>query len=69
MSESPVVVGAILSLLLELVDDLADLDPCSFDHHGNCQAHGWTRSDRQCPHRRAQALLVFAEDTGLPVGL
>jgi hypothetical protein len=37
-----------------LVAELADPDPCHYDHHDLCQAH---RLDpRPCPHERANAL-------------
>lgn len=39
-----------------LVQGMADPDPCYFDHHGYCQAHGWTATSPACPHGRAQAL-------------
>lgn len=45
-----------LKPLTELVKDLTDPDPCRFDHHGYCQAHGWTATDPACPHGRAHAL-------------
>lgn len=44
--------------LVELIRDLADPDPCWFDHHGYCQAHGWTKTEPTCAHGRAQALLA-----------
>jgi hypothetical protein len=38
--------------LRALVDELADPDPCQYDHHDLCQAH---RLDpRPCPHERAK---------------
>ncbi|HEY3480300.1 MAG TPA: hypothetical protein VGL02_15485 [Streptomyces sp.] len=45
-----------LDQLEGLVKDLADPDPCYFDHHGYCQAHGWTDTDPKCPDGRAQQL-------------
>lgn len=45
--------------LRALVDDLRGPDPCWYDHHGHCQAHGWTKTDPTCPHARAAEL--FAE--------
>lgn len=39
-----------------IVRDLTDPDECTFDHHGNCQAHGWTQTDPKCPHARAKEL-------------
>jgi hypothetical protein len=44
------------STLKDLVKDLADPDPCHFDHHGYCQAHGWFDTDPACADGRAQAL-------------
>ncbi len=43
--------------LLDLVRDFVDPDPCSFDHHGYCQAHGWTGTTPRCPHARAKEML------------
>lgn len=40
-----------------LVRDFIDPDPCSFDHHGYCQTHGWFDTDPACPHGRAKRLL------------
>lgn len=40
-----------------LLEDLADPDPCWYDHHGYCQAHGWLQTDPKCPHLRAKELL------------
>lgn len=45
---------------LDLVRDLASANfahPCSFDHHGYCQEHGWLETDPSCPIPRARALL------------
>ena len=47
-----------ISLLGEHVDD----EPCWFDHHGYCQAHGWLTDEDRCPHARGReflALFVF----------
>ena len=33
-----------------MVEALRDSDPCEFDHHGYCQAHGWMTTDKPCPH-------------------
>jgi hypothetical protein len=40
-----------------LLEDLADPDPCQYDHHGYCQAHGWLQIEPRCPHLRAKELL------------
>jgi hypothetical protein len=45
--------------LLALVRDFLDPDPCSFDHHGYCQAHGHLGGEpMSCPHGRARKLLA-----------
>lgn len=54
--------GALLAerdRLADLVRDLADPDPCSFDHHGGCQAHGYLdlKPGEKCPHAEAKELL------------
>lgn len=41
-----------------LIRDLADPDPCWFDHHGYCQAHGWMDTEPPCADGRAQKLLA-----------
>lgn len=48
---------------LRMVLALTGTGPCGFDHHGNCQEHGWL--DGHCPKVRAEALLAGAirEDT------
>ena len=40
-----------------LLADLIDPDPCTFDHHGYCQAHGWLTDESRCPHLRAKELM------------
>lgn len=50
--------------LAALVRDLAYTDPCEHDHHGHCQAHGWTDDDRPCPHARARDVLAAQEAGG-----
>ncbi|MER7801211.1 hypothetical protein ABTX71_12860 [Streptomyces parvulus] len=48
--------------LLELVRDFLDPDPCTFDHHGYCQAHGYLGGEpMSCPHGRAKELLAELE--------
>ncbi|MER5213674.1 hypothetical protein ABT063_24660 [Streptomyces sp. NPDC002838] len=46
--------------LAALVRDFLDPDPCSFDHHGYCQAHaaGFGGEPMSCPHGRARKLLT-----------
>lgn len=42
-----------------LVRDFLDPDPCSFDHHGYCQAHGHLGGEpMSCPHGRARKMLA-----------
>lgn len=45
---------------LELIKDLVDEGDCYFDHHGYCQAHGWT-GEGECPHSRAKAILTHTK--------
>lgn len=40
-----------------IIEDLADGDDCTYDHHGYCQTHGWFETNPQCPHKRAKAKL------------
>lgn len=47
----------------DLIADLTDPDPCWYDHHGYCQAHGWFATDPSCPHARAKALRARADAT------
>jgi hypothetical protein len=42
--------------IIELLKDMEDSNPCVFDHHGNCQEHGWT-GDRECPQSRLKKFL------------
>jgi hypothetical protein len=49
---------AVVGDLLALIADLVDMEPCRFDHHGYCQAHGWLTGTAPCPHGRAQQLLA-----------
>jgi hypothetical protein len=39
-----------------LIEDLTDPEPCSFDHHGGCQAHGYLslQPGETCPQYDAQ---------------
>ena len=53
-----------ISILRELVDE----NPCSFDHHGNCQEHGWTNyGEGLCPHERAKRLLFDVDEEVSPM--
>ncbi|NED75328.1 hypothetical protein G3I51_23995 [Streptomyces sp. SID9944] len=50
--------------LLELVKDFLDPDPCAFDHHGYCQAHGYLGGEpMSCPHGRARKLLSDLDES------
>jgi hypothetical protein len=49
------------SWLVALVRDFTDPDPCSFDHHGYCQAHSWL-TEGECPHARAKRFLALMDD-------
>lgn len=40
----------------QIIVDLTDVGPCSYDHHGYCQAHSWLQ-DGECPHARAKRYL------------
>lgn len=48
---------AAFSEALELLASMVNPDPCWFDHHGNCQEHGWPYLEPACPHARAKRLL------------
>jgi hypothetical protein len=43
-----------------LVRDLSDSDPCWFDHHGGCQAHGYLSlgPGEKCPQSEAQEIVA-----------
>ena len=40
----------------QLLLDLYDPTDCSYDHHGNCQTHGWV-GERECPQKRIRKLI------------
>lgn len=48
----------------DLAKELYDDEPCSFDHHGGCQAHGWLEPGpgEECPDGRAQRLFEGGND-------
>lgn len=48
--------------LEELVKQLADPDPCWFDHHGHCQVHGWPYTEPSCPDGRANKMFPPAKE-------
>ncbi len=57
--------------LMRLIRDLVDADPCWFDHHGGCQAHGYLSLEpgEKCPHAEAKEILAAYEaDTGATPG-
>lgn len=50
---------------LKLLAELADPDPCWFDHHGGCQAHGcFDFQPGPCPHQAAKDLLARSGQSG-----
>ncbi|APU20917.1 hypothetical protein [Actinoalloteichus sp. GBA129-24] len=51
-------VEADLATALRLLDDLTDPDPCWYDHHGGCQAHGVPDAGGSCPNSEAAELLA-----------
>ena len=55
--EPPEIVPCREPELLALLRDFLDPDPCHFDHHGYCQAHGWFATEPACPHARARKVL------------
>lgn len=44
---------------LSVMAELVDTEPCWFDHHGGCQAHGFISLEpgEKCPHAQAKELL------------
>lgn len=44
----------------QIIQELTDSDPCSFDHHGDCQAHGFfdLSSENPCGHEKAKRFLA-----------
>lgn len=44
----------------QIIEELTDPDPCSFDHHGDCQAHGFfdLSSENPCGHAKAKRFLA-----------
>lgn len=45
---------------LRLLSELTDPDPCWFDHHGGCQAHGFIslQPGETCPHQDAKEFVA-----------
>jgi len=52
--------------LIELVECFVDPDPCSFDHHGGCQAHGFLSlgPGEMCPNEEAKRLIALSGKEG-----
>ena len=44
----------------DTLDSLVDPDPCWFDHHGGCQAHGFLdlQPGEECPNAAAQRIIA-----------
>ena len=44
----------------DLLESLVDDEPCSFDHHGGCQAHGYLglQPGEMCPQAELKAILT-----------
>lgn len=49
-----------------LIRDLTDPDPCWFDHHGGCQAHGYIslQPGQTCPQHDAQQIVAALDGAG-----
>lgn len=48
-----------VAALESVVASLVDPDPCRFDHHGGCQAHGFLDlAGQECPNAAAHRLLT-----------
>lgn len=45
-----------------LIWDLVDPNPCTYDHRGDCQEHGWYSAGRVCPHARAKTMLTWLDN-------
>ena len=45
---------------LNLMGDLTDPEPCTFDHHGGCQAHGYLSlvPGEKCPQQEAKDMIA-----------
>jgi hypothetical protein len=62
-------IAAVLAIIerdyLSVLADLVDPDPCWFDHHGGCQAHGYLSLEpgELCPHEQAKLLLGTSVDS------
>lgn len=51
-----------IAISRDLAESLVDSEPCDFDHHGGCQAHGYLSLDpgEMCP--QAELKKVLAEN-------
>ena len=49
-----------ITIPLNLLESLVNDDPCDFDHHGGCQAHGYLSLEpgEICPQAEAKRLLA-----------
>lgn len=47
-------------LLLDLLDDLADVDDCRIEADGRCETHGWFAVEQTCPQARVKRVLAAA---------
>jgi hypothetical protein len=63
LDDMKTVLAAVLAVIerdyLHVMADLVDTEPCWFDHHGGCQAHGFLSLEpgEKCPHAEAKELL------------
>lgn len=55
-----------ITVPVELLRSLVDDDPCWFDHHGGCQAHGYLSLEpgQKCPHAEAKEILAAHDEAG-----
>lgn len=56
--------SADITIPVELLRSLVDDDPCWFDHHGGCQAHGFLSLEpgEKCPHQEAKEILAARDE-------
>lgn len=52
--------------ILQTLDELVDDEVCEYDHHGNCQCHGWINKEPGykpiCMNEKGKAILgLFKE--------
>ena len=55
---------AIIDAAFPIIRDLIDPDPCEFDHHGGCQAHGYLslQPGETCPQHDAKEWIKANEE-------